>query len=151
MEDINTSIARAIGSKPSHAPHLATARECMTSRVITFREDQAIREVVKTLLSKKISGGPVVNKEGKLIGLISELDCLRALAGTAYEGHYSAHDRLVGDEMTANCLTVTPDDDIYTMAHLFEKHSIRRLPVLENGRLIGQVSRRDVLRTISES
>ena len=148
MEDINQSIARAIGSKPAKPPKLPIARDCMTHRLITFRPDQPIREVVKILLSKKISGGPVVEGEHDLVGMISELDCMRALAGTAYEGHYTARDRLVRDEMSKTPFTIGPEDNIYTMAHLFETHLIRRLPVLEDGVLVGQVSRRDVLRAI---
>lgn len=148
MEDINESIARAIGSKPAKAPRLPTARDCMTTRLITFRPDDPIRNVVKVLLDKRISGGPVMDDKGQLVGMISELDCLRALAGAAYEGHYTARDRSVRDEMSSNIRTVNPGDDVYTMAHLFETHSIRRLPVMEDGKLIGQVSRRDVLREI---
>ena len=147
MEDINESIARAIGSKPGKPPKLPIARDCMATRLITFHEDQHIREVIRVLLAKSISGGPVVN--GRiLIGMISELDCMRALAGAAYEGHYTACDRLVRDEMTAECITINPDDNIYTMAHLFETRFVRRLPVFEDGKLIGQVSRRDVLRCL---
>src|SRR5690606_30898825 len=145
MEDINHSIARASGSRPAKPPKLPIARDCMTHRLITFRPDQPIREVVKILLSKSISGGPVVDGEN-LVGMISELDCMRALAGTAYEGHYTARDRLVRDEMSKKPLTISPEDNIYTMAHMFETHLIRRLPVLEDGVLVGQVSRRDVLR-----
>lgn len=147
MDDINESIARAIGSKPAKPPPLPTANDCMTRRLITFFPDQPIREVVQTLLDKGISGGPVV--EGKtLVGMISELDCLRALAGSAYEGHYTARDRLVRDEMSRDPITILPTDNVYTMAHLFEAHSVRRLPVIDDGILIGQVSRRDVLREI---
>lgn len=148
MEDINESIARAIGTKPAKPPKLPIARDCMTHRLITFQPDQHIREVVKTLLDKSISGGPVVDEENQLIGMISELDCLRALAGAAYEGHYTSRDRLVRDEMSTKLLTIGPDDNVYTMAHLFETNSVRRLPVLEDGQLVGQVSRRDVLRAI---
>lgn len=148
MEDINQSIAHAIGSRPAKPPKLPIARDCMTRRLITFRPDQPIRDVVKLLLSKSISGGPVIEGDHNLVGMISELDCLRALAGTAYEGHYTACDRLVRDEMSKNPLTISPEDNIYTMAHMFETHLIRRLPVLEDGVLVGQVSRRDVLRVI---
>lgn len=150
MEDINKSIARAIGSKPPKAAPLPTAQDCMAVRVITFERQQPIREVVKTLLAKNISGGPVLDEARHLVGMISELDCLKALAGSAYEGHYTARDRLVSDEMSTNCLTIGPEDNIYTMAHLFEKHRVRRLPVVEDGVLLGQVSRRDVLRAIQK-
>jgi predicted transcriptional regulator len=148
MEDINESIARAIGSKPGRPPRLPTARDCMATRLITFHPDQPIREVVQVLLAKSISGGPVVANGHELIGMISELDCMRALAGAAYEGHYNARDRLVRDEMTTDCVTIHPEDNVYTMAHVFETKCVRRLPVIEDGRLIGQVSRRDVLRTL---
>lgn len=151
MDSINDSIARAMGSKPPKPASIPIARECMSTGLTTFRKDEPIRAVVKVLINKKISGGPVVDGSGALVGMISELDCLRALAGSAFEGHYGALERLVADEMTSKCLTVSPEDNVYTMAHLFEKHLIRCLPVIERGVLIGQVSRRDVLLAILES
>lgn len=152
MDDINESIARARGAKPAPPAKMPTARDCMTHRVITFKPEQPVHEVVKVLLSKGISGAPVVDDERQLVGMISELDCIRAIAADAYEERYGVlMDRTVKDEMSKDPIVVDPSADIYKMTQLFEKHGVRRLPVIEDGALIGQVSRRDVLRTIAKN
>jgi CBS domain-containing protein len=84
--------------------------------------------------------------------MISELDCIRAIAADAYEERYGVlMDRMVRDEMSRDPITIEPNADIYKMAQLFETHGVRRLPVVEDGALIGQVSRRDVLREIAKN
>jgi CBS domain-containing protein len=124
----------------------------MTHRVITFTPEQPVHEVVKVLLAKGISGAPVVDATRKLVGMISELDCIRAIAADAYEERYGVlMDRMVRDEMSRDPITIEPNADIYKMAQLFETHGVRRLPVVEDGALIGQVSRRDVLREIAKN
>jgi CBS domain-containing protein len=153
MESINESIARAIQSgRPSHAPaQPPMARDCMTTSVVTFREDQTVQEVIRTLLSKRISGGPVVNDDEQVVGMISEMDCLRAVAGGAYNNEPFENGRLVGEVMSKKCVTIEPEATLYTMVHLFDEQKIRRLPVVDGARLLGQVSRRDVLIALERS
>jgi CBS domain-containing protein len=152
MDDINESMARARGAKPAPVVRMPTARDCMTHRVITFTPEQPVHEVVKVLLAKGISGAPVVDATRKLVGMISELDCIRAIAADAYEERYGVlMDRMVRDEMSRDPITIEPNADIYKMAQLFETHGVRRLPVVEDGALSGQVSRRDVLREIAKN
>jgi CBS domain-containing protein len=103
-------------------------------------------EAARILIRHEISGAPVVGPAGQLLGLLSEFDCLRAVASAGYEmdGHDLAE--TVEDLMTRDCRSVSPDLDLFGLAHEFVRQRVRRFPVLEDGRLIGLVSRRDALR-----
>lgn len=136
---------------PGHAVHhVPTAREIMTRSLITLREQDTVFAAIRVLLTSKISGAPVVDEGGALVGVLSELDCLRVLSA----GEFYSDDRreagLVRDYMSRDVQTTPPDADLYTLAQYFQTHAVRRLPVLEEGALIGQVSRRDVLRAMEE-
>jgi len=149
MDTISETIARAMGTdRPKKPGPLPTARTCMATTLVTFREDQPIREVIRALMRHRISGGPVVDDERHLLGMISEMDCLRSLASGAYDDEPFERGRVVAELMTRRCITVEPYANVYTMAHLFDHYSIRRLPVVDEGVVIGQVSRRDVLRAV---
>jgi len=123
-----------------------TVREIMTRSLVTLRPDMTAAAAAQELLSHEISGAPVVDEAGALLGLLSEYDCLRAVASAEYQ--MDAHDaaETVGDLMTTDCHTVEPDLDLFGLAHEFVRLRVRRFPVLEDGRLVGQVSRRDALR-----
>jgi len=131
-------------------PKVPTARDIMTRSLVTLRPEMPAAEAAAILVRRGISGAPVVDEEGSLIGLLSEHDSLRAVAAAEYEG--DNHDRVesVADLMTRECLTVTPDLDLFGLAHEFLRKRVRRFPVVEGGRLIGQVSRRDALRAALE-
>jgi CBS domain-containing protein len=122
----------------------------MVSELVTLRPDMPAVDAAELLLKHAISGAPVVDSEGNLLGLLSEFDCLRAVATSDYE--MDAHDdaEVVADLMTTECHTVAPDVDLFALAHSFVQLHVRRLPVVEDGRLIGQVSRRDALRAALE-
>jgi len=128
-------------------PRVPTVREIMTRKLVTLRPEMAALDAAELLLKKGISGAPVVDDEGHLLGLLSEYDCLRTTASADYE--MDSHDaiELVGDLMSKECLTVTPETNLFTLAHEFVERRVRRFPVVENGKLVGQVSRRDALRS----
>ena len=129
---------------------ILTAQDLMTTSLITFRPDQRVLEAISMLTKHGVSGGPVVDEEGLLVGILSELDCLRMLASDEFyldEQHEGAR---VRDSMTVGCKTVPPDLGIYALSHYFLTSPIRRMPVVEGDRLLGQVSRRDVLRGMDE-
>lgn len=119
-----------------------TVREFMVTNLVTLRPEMPIREAIDTLLKHRISGAPVVDAAGNLIGTLSEKDCLRVFANAAF---YNTDPGEVEDYMTRDICTIEPDADLFKAADLFLKHSFRRMPVLENGKLVGQISRRDVL------
>ena len=127
-----------------------SAREIMTSSLITLRADTSIFEAIRTLISKQISGAPVVDQEGKIVGVLSELDCLRVLSSDEFHESHQHGAGLVKDFMTRAEQTIAPDTGIYAIAHYFLTKPVRRLPVVEDGRLLGQVSRRDVLQGIQD-
>ena len=125
---------------------VATVREMMTRKVITLASDMAAVEASEVLIKNGISGAPVVDEQGRLLGLVSEFDCLRAVAASGYE--MDSHDAIesVGDMMSREPLTVPPEMDLFTLAHEFVTRGVRRFPVVEDGRVVGQVSRRDALK-----
>ena len=127
-----------------------TARDVMTTSLITLRPEQPVHDAIKLLLKHGISGAPVVTTDGRLIGILSELDCLRMLSSDEFLGDEQEEGGRVEHFMTGNPRTIEPDLGVYRIAHLFLNGEVRRLPVVENGRLVGQVSRRDVLRAIDE-
>lgn len=120
-------------------------REVMATGLLTLRPDIPIFEAIPLLLKNRVSGAPVVDSDNKLVGILSEKDCLRVFANEAFfsEGPGGR----VEDYMSREVFTIDPDEDVFTAADIFLKHAFRRLPVVEDGNLVGQVSRRDILMT----
>jgi len=127
---------------------IPVARDLMVRRLVTLSPDQPVIDAIRVLVRKDISGAPVVDGEGRLLGLCSEHDCLKALATSEYHADGGEYAVKVGDLMTEMAHTIPPDLDLYAVAGRFVTLRVRRLPVLEDGRLVGQVSRRDVLRAV---
>lgn len=127
-------------------PQIPTAREMMTRELVTLRPDLPAVEAAAVLLKHGISGAPVVDEEGHLLGLLSEYDCLRAVASAEYE--MDSRDALVfvNELMSKDCVTIGPEMGLFAVAHEFVVRRMRRFPVIENGVLIGLLSRRDALR-----
>jgi CBS domain-containing protein len=115
------------------------------NNMITFGPDQPIQEVIDKIIETKISGAPVVDANRHMVGIISEKDCLRVIVDQAYH-NLPANSRKVSDYMTANVKTLSPKTNVVEAAIEFLNSTVRRFPVVENGTLIGQVSRRDILR-----
>lgn len=117
------------------------ARDIMTTNVITVGEDLKILEVCKVLTEKRISGVPVVSKEGKLVGVVTERDLL-------------LHNPLVTsvkDIMTKEVVTVTEDIPAEEISRLLLTHSVKRVPVIRGEKIVGIVSRLDILKGRVES
>jgi CBS domain-containing protein len=115
------------------------------SNIITFKPDQPIQDVIATIVDKKISGAPVLDDQNHLVGMISEKDCLRLIVDQAYH-NMPAETRKVSDYMTVKVQTLSPKTNIVEAAMEFLNSPIRRFPIVENGMLIGQVSRRHILK-----
>lgn len=122
---------------------LSLASDIMAKKLLTLRPEDDIYDAIAALISRKFSGAPVVDGSGALVGVLSEKDCLRLLAdGSMHE----LPGGRVADYMTRNVETVLPSTDIVSLAGHFLRNNYRRLPVVTaEGRLVGQVSRRDVL------
>ncbi len=115
------------------------------SDMVTFKPDQPIQDVIATIVGKKISGAPVLDDQHHLVGMISEKDCLRLIVDQAYH-NMPAETRKVSDYMTPKVQSLSPKTNIVEAAIEFLNSPIRRFPVVENGMLIGQVSRRHILK-----
>ncbi len=122
-------------------------RDYMTRHLVTFRSDTDLFTAINRLLEHRISAAPVVDSQGHLIGLLSEGDCLRGILSGAY---YEAIGGNVSAYMTAEVETISPEADIIKLSERFLRGRRRRLPVVEDGHLIGQISRHDVLRAVKE-
>ncbi len=125
--------------------HPKSVRDIMTKKLVTFREETNIMVAIETLLKYKISGAPVVDKEGTVVGILSEIDTMSTLTRSLYHREWSGY---VRDFISTEVTSVSPEIGIVDLAEFFRKKHFRRLPVIDHGKLVGQVSRRDVLRAI---
>jgi len=117
-------------------------RDFMAKKLITFKEDQDIYAAIDILVKEGISGAPVVDDRQHLVGILSQKDCIRILANGVF------HSRPAGpvkDYMSEIVMTIDPDADMFTVADLFLNNVYRRIPVVEDEKVVGQISRRDVL------
>ena len=152
MDSLSESI-RKVSQLPTFSrrdPALLVARDIMTKKLVTFRPEQTIFEAIRMLVKRQISGAPVVDERGNLVGMLSELDCLQIVASGEYYHEEITEIRRVGDLMTKQLHTINPDTGIYVIADRFLSLRLRRLPVVDGGKLVGQVSRHDVLRGIEK-
>lgn len=120
-------------------------RDYMSTNLITFNTEQRIEEVVTTLIKHKISGGPVVNDNNELVGIISEGDCLKQLSDSRYYNMPMDDDK-VGKRMATEVETIDGDMNVFDAANKFLNSKRRRFPILEQGKLIGQISQKDILK-----
>jgi CBS domain-containing protein len=128
-------------------PKSALVRDYMAGQLTTFKADMDVLDAIHKLVQKRIAGAPVVNDQGDLIGMLSELDCLKVALNAGYYGDWGGP---VGDYMTPDVETVDADMNIIDLAQKFLASGFRRFPVIRNNRLVGQISRRDVLRALSQ-
>lgn len=119
----------------------------MTKRLVTFTPQTNVVEAMGMLLDKRISGAPVVDADGALVGILSEVDLLEVVIQDSY---YNESAGIVADYMRTEVETVEPECDIYSLAERFRQQHRRRYPVVKNGKLVGQISRRDVLRAAQD-
>ena len=144
------------------------ARDVMVSPVITVEPTSSVKQVARTLMEHGISAVPVVNGQGKLVGIVSEGDLLHRVEtaterkhswwlrivagdGTLAADYAKAHARKVADVMTQEVITATPDTPLDEIAMLLEKHSIKRVPIVDNGQLVGIVSRANLVQALASA
>jgi CBS-domain-containing membrane protein len=142
------------------------ASDIMVNDVITVSPESNVPQVAALLLTNHISAAPVVDADGRLVGMISEGDLLhRGEAGTAHErpwwlqmlmsresmaGEFvREHSRRVGDLMTRQVVSAEPDTPVADIATLLERHRIKRVPIVDNGRLVGIVSRANLIQALA--
>lgn len=119
----------------------------MTADVIVIKPDLEIRRAVHLLLNRDISGVPVVDDDGAVQGMLTERDCIEIALQASYHDEPGG---TVGKYMTAPVISVTPETSLMDVAEMMVESPHRRFPVLEEGRLVGLISRRDVLRALDK-
>ena len=121
----------------------------MATELVTLSPNDNILDAITTLLGKKISGAPVIDENHKLIGILSEKDCLKVIIDSQYYDRPLSREK-VGDYMTHEVKTLSSDRSVLDAAYEFAHSSYKRFPVIESGELIGQISRVDVLKAIKD-
>jgi CBS domain-containing protein len=124
---------------------MLTARDIMTERLVTIQPACSVQSAIELLIQEQISGLPVIDGSGQLVGIVTEF----ALLATAYDD--SITEESVEKHMTTEVLTVNVDDPVRKIADLFIVHRVRRVPVMDGGRIVGLISRRDVLQAVYEA
>ena len=133
---------RATRSKSSNKILLVS--DIMTRDLVLFKKHQSIHEVMQKFIKYRISGGPVVDDTGKLIGVISEADCMKEVSDSRYF-NLPILDKTVAHFMTKKVDTIDASKTIFEAASMFFKTTRRRFPVLDKNQLVGQISRKDIV------
>jgi CBS domain-containing protein len=125
-----------------------TVKDYMSTNLVTFTADMEMTTVINTLVKNRISGGSVVDSTGKVIGFISEKDCIKVGVTAGYEGVPAG---TVAEYMMTGAVYVSPDMPMLELAGRFLNTAFKRFPVVsKEGQLVGQISRLDVLRAIND-
>jgi CBS domain-containing protein len=144
------------------------AREVMTTPVVTVEESTPLRKIASLLLERGISAVPVVDAQGNLVGMVSEGDLVRPTSVVAKQrqdwwlemlaagnelspdflASIRSHDRTAKEVMTKDVISVGDDTSLAEIAQILEKHRIKRVPVVKDGKIVGIVSRANLLHTL---
>ena len=123
-------------------------RDHMTREVITLTPQTEILKALTVLAANNIAGAPVLDADGKMVGILTEKDCIRSALEATYHSVYAG---LVRDFMSADVVSVHPDDGLFQAAERFLELPYHRYPVIQDGQLVGVISRRDVIQALAES
>ena len=116
--------------------------EIMTQGVVSVKPDMRLTEAIKVMLEHNVSAVPVVDAQQDLLGIITEYDIMNF----AFSGH--AAETTVAEVMIRDVVTFTPDTDVETLVNFCAKRRMHRMPIVEGKKVVGMVSRRDILREI---
>jgi CBS domain-containing protein len=142
------------------------AQDIMTRSVVTIRSDATLREAIGRMVSYRISGVPVVDGAGQLVGMLTEGDLVRRVEtgtepprrrwlelllgpGSRADEYARTHGRRVSDAMSRDVVTIAPDTALTELVRLMEEHAIKRIPVVDKARLVGIVSRADLVAALA--
>ncbi len=120
-------------------------RDYMAAHLVTFKPDTDVLHAVHELVRHRIAGAPVVNDHGEVVGMLSEFDCMKVALDSGYYGDAGGP---VSEYMSSSVETVDANMSIVDLAEKFLNSKFRRFPVMTENRLVGQISRRDVLRAL---
>jgi predicted transcriptional regulator len=136
-------VRRAQKNTTESAPILV--KDYMTRKLITFRPEQSVEEVISSLIKNRISGAPIVNERNELVGMISEGDCIKQISESRYYNMPIDH-RTIENCMVKNVDTIDGEMNVFDAASKFISAKRRRFPIVENGKLVGQISQKDILK-----
>ena len=120
-------------------------RDYLATELVTLDPEEDLLAAANMLIEHDISGAPVVDGDGRMVGILTERDCLQAALQAE---DYGTRGVLVRDFMSVDVESVAPNESILTVASMFVKGSYNRYPVVDDGRLVGQISRLDVMRAL---
>lgn len=141
---------RKVDSAPTRALRFPSVEKFMATGETVLSPEMTINQAIDIMLDQGLTGAPVLDNNRKIVGMLTEKDCLRLLIDSAYNNlHHD--DKTVADYMSPVVKTVTTDHDIFDVANEFLTTHFRKFPVVHQGRLVGQVSRRDILKAVRET
>ncbi|NIO10981.1 MAG: CBS domain-containing protein [Deltaproteobacteria bacterium] len=122
-----------------------SVKDYMTAIPVTLTLDTEVFEAIRSLVQSGLSGAPVVDLHGNLVGIFSEQDCMKVGLRAAYHNEWTGK---VSEFMSRGVQTVEPETSLVELAEKFLKEPFRGYPVVKDNRLVGQISRRDVLKAL---
>lgn len=150
MKNYQQKAVEPTSNKKAFEPAPVTKYMTPASKLITFQPDMDIMEVIDTLLEHEITGGPVLNSKGDLVGLIDDKDCLKVLFDMVYHNQRVKH-TTVSHYMSHDMKTISDEANVLDVADAFLNTKFKRLLVVDSkGRLKGQISRQDILSAIHD-
>jgi|SRR3989339_35436 len=117
-------------------------KDVMIKNVVTIKADIPLKDAIRILVGKGISGVPVVDDSGKVTGILSEKDIINYM----FSGNLNT--AVVSEAMTKNVISMTSETDLDKVALLISEKKFRRVPIIDNGKLVGIISRRDIIRSL---
>lgn len=125
-----------------------TSKDYMTTKVVSLSPDMDVMAAMRHFSAHRISGAPVIDERGELVGILTERDCLRSIVVAGYHGEGCCGE--VAEFMTRDVVSVEVATPLLDIAQLFVTTIYRRFPVVDEGRVVGVISRRDVIRAVLE-
>jgi CBS domain-containing protein len=128
-------------------PEKIQARQYMSKSLVTLRPNMDVLQAVHLLVEHKISGAPVLDDHGNIVGMLTERDCMEVVLKASYHGELGGQ---VEQYMSRVVRTVDVDSSLLDLAQMFVNSPYRRYPVMDGNRLVGIISRRDMLRAVQD-
>jgi CBS domain-containing protein len=122
-----------------------SVKDYMTAKPVTFTTDMDVLDAIHLLIEREISGAPVVDKLGNVVGILSERDCLKVALNASY---YAEKGGKVSEFMSQDVKTVDVNASLVDIAQMFLSAPFKRYPVMRDGELVGQISRSDILKAL---
>lgn len=133
--------------KTATKPEQIRVEDHMNKSVVCFNSSQTILEVMDSIIKNAISGGPVVSETNEILGIISEGDCIKQITESKYY-NLPLNEMSIGHYMTKNVICVSPSDSIFDVADKFLTTKKRNFPVIHQGKIIGLISQKNVLKAV---